>query len=247
MPAGSPTDSTPMFPLHDHNPTESRPYVTIAIIVACALVYLWLILLDDYGQRHAVFAFGTIPAVLFDKAYLPAEFVLVPTWATAFTSMFMHGGWVHLIGNMLYLWVFGDNVEDAMGPVYFTFFYLVCGLLAIIAHATLNPDSHVPCIGASGAVSGVLGAYLLLYPHARVLVAPLPFLALIQFNFWLRAWWLLGGWFALQLLNYAMVEAEGARVAWEAHIAGFLAGAILIPFFKRRGVKLLSPARSRPG
>ena len=165
-----------MFPLHDDNPTRITPYVTIALIVACALVFLWQISLDGYGQRHAVFALGAIPAVLFDKAHLPSELVLVPAWATAFTSMFMHGGWMHVIGNMLYLWIFGNNVEDAMGHVRFTVFYLVCGLLALVAHAAPNAASQVPLIGASGAVSGVLGAYLLLYPHARVLVAiPLGF------------------------------------------------------------------------
>ena len=233
-----------MFPLHDDNPTRITPYVTIALIVACALVFLWQISLDGYGQRHAVFALGAIPAVLFDKAHLPAELVLVPAWATAFTSMFMHGGWMHLIGNMLYLWIFGNNVEDAMGHVRFTVFYLVCGLLALVAHAAPNAASQVPLIGASGAVSGVLGAYLLLYPHARVLVA-------IPLGFYLttmrvRAVWVLGGWFVLQLINsVVMGSGGGGGVAWSAHVGGFLAGAVLIPFFKHRSVKLLAPARIR--
>ena len=143
-------------------------------------------------------------------AHLPAELVLVPAWATAFTSMFMHGGWMHIIGNMLYLWIFGNNVEDAMGPVRFTFFYVICGLLALVVHAAPNPTSQVPLIGASGAVSGVLGAYLLLYPHARVLVV-------IPFGFFLhsmriRAAWVLGGWFLLQLINSAVMAAPAA--AW---------------------------------
>ena len=244
MPAGSSTASAPMFPLHDDNPTRITPFVTVALIAACGLAFLWQISLDGYGQRHAVFALGAIPAVLFDKAHLPAELVLVPAWATAFTSMFMHGGWMHLIGNMLYLWIFGNNVEDAMGHVRFTCFYLVCGLLALVAHAAPNADSTVPLIGASGAVSGVLGAYLLLYPHARVLVA-------IPFGFFLhtvriRAAWVLGGWFVLQLVNSAAMDgAGGGGVAWSAHVGGFLAGAVLIPFFKHRNVKLFAPARVR--
>ena len=232
-----------MFPLHDDNPTRHTPFITVGLIVGCALVFLWQSSLDVYGARHAVFALGAIPAVLFDRAHLPAELVLVPAWATAFTSMFMHGGWMHIIGNMLYLWIFGNNVEDSMGAVRFTVFYLVCGLLALVAHAAPNPDSQIPLVGASGAVSGVLGAYLLLYPHARVLVAiPLGFLI---HTMRIRAVWVLGGWFLLQLVNSAMVGAEGAGVAWDAHIGGFLAGAVLIPFFKRRGVKLFAPARTR--
>lgn len=232
-----------MFPLHDDNPTQCTPYVTIGLIVACALVFLWQTSLDHYGERHAVFALGAIPAVLFDAAHLPAELVLVPAWATVFTSMFMHGGWMHIIGNMLYLWIFGNNVEDAMGPVRFTIFYLVCGMLAVVTHAAPNPDSEVPLIGASGAVSGVLGAYLLLYPHARVLVA-------IPFGFFIhtmrvRALWVLGGWFVLQLINSALADPGGGGVAWSAHVGGFLAGTVLIPFFKYRRVKLFAPSRIR--
>ena len=243
MPAGSFTARAPMFPLHDDNPTERTPFVTVAIIVACALVFLWQISLDGYDRQHAVFALGAIPAVLFDMAHLPAELVLVPAWATAFTSMFMHGGWMHLIGNMLYLWIFGNNVEDAMGPVRFTCFYLVCGLLALVAHAAPNAASQVPLIGASGAVSGVLGAYLLLYPHARVLVV-IPF-GIFLHSMRIRAGWVLGGWFLLQLFNSAVTGSAGGGVAWGAHVGGFLAGAVLIPFFKHRNVKLFAPARPR--
>ena len=192
-----------MFPLHDDNPTQRTPFVTVALIVACALVFLWQISLDHYGQQHAVFALGAIPAVLFDTARLPAELVLVPAWATAFTSMFMHGGWMHLIGNMLYLWIFGNNVEDAMGPVRFTFFYLICGNAR--PRRPRRPQRRLPeLVGASGAVSGVLGAYLLLYPHARVLVA-IPFGIFIH-TMRVRAVWVLGGWFVLQLINSAMAR-----------------------------------------
>ena len=235
-----------MFPLHDDNPTRRTPFVTVGLIAACTLVFLWQFSLDDFGQRHAVFALGAIPAVLFDTARLPPELAIVPAWMTAFTSMFMHGGWMHVIGNMLYLWIFGNNVEDAMGPVRFTFFYLVCGLLALVAHAAPNPASQVPLVGASGAVSGVLGAYLLLYPHARVLVAiPLGFFI---HTMRIRAGWVLGGWFVLQLFNSAVAgNAGGGGVAWGAHVAGFLAGAVLIPFFKDRRVKLFAPARTRYG
>ena len=235
-----------MFPLHDDNPTRRTPFLTVGLIAACALVFLWQASLDGFGQRHAVFALGAIPAVLFETARLPAELTLVPAWMTAFTSMFLHGGWMHLIGNMLYLWIFGNNVEDAMGPVRFTFFYLLCGLLALVTHLAPNAASLTPVIGASGAVSGVLGAYLLLYPHARVLVA-VPFGIFIH-TMRIRAVWVLGGWFLLQLFHSAAAGSSGGGgVAWGAHVGGFLAGAALIPFFKDRRVRLFAPARAAPG
>jgi membrane associated rhomboid family serine protease len=226
-----------MIPLRDDNPSSSPPIVTVSIIVACALVFLWQLSLGGGGQR-AVFALGAIPAVLFHRADLPAELSVIPPMLTAFTSMFLHGGWMHIIGNMLYLWIFGDNVEDSMGHARFIVFYLVCGLAAVAAQAIPDPSSQIPMIGASGAISGVLGAYLLLFPHARVLVlVPLGF---IMQTMRLPAGLVLALWFGLQLLSNATQQGAGG-VAFRAHIGGFIAGMVLIPFFKQRRVALFHP------
>ena len=159
-----------MIPLHDDNPTDIFPVLTVTFIAACVLVFLWQTSLGSQGYQAAVYALGVIPAVLLDKVTLPAELAVVPASVTVFTSMFLHGGFMHLAGNMLYLWIFGNNVEDAMGHGRFIVFYLLCGVAAVFGQVLQNPDSQIPMIGASGAISGVLGAYLILYPRARVLV-----------------------------------------------------------------------------
>ncbi len=229
-----------MIPLHDDNPTRIFPLFTIIFIAACVLVFLWQASLGKQGYAVAVYALGVIPAVLLDKVVLPAELAVIPAGMTIFTSMFLHGGFMHLAGNMLYLWIFGNNVEDAMGHGRFIVFYLLCGVAAVFGQVLQNPDSHIPMIGASGAISGVLGAYLLLYPHARVLVViPLGFfLQLIR----LPALWVLGLWFVLQLINSAMTSSEGGGVAWYAHIGGFIAGMVLIPIFRSPDVALFHRA-----
>ncbi|MCC6714564.1 MAG: rhomboid family intramembrane serine protease [Gammaproteobacteria bacterium] len=234
-----------MIPLHDDNPTRIAPVVTMVTIAACALVFLWQMSLGGEGGQRAVYSLGVIPAVLFDRAELPAELALVPAEATVFTSMFLHGGIMHLVGNMLYLWIFGNNVEDAMGHVRFAIFYLLCGVAAAVGQAWMHPDSQVPMIGASGAISGVLGAYLLLYPHARVLtVVPLGLYAPIVR---LPALLVLGFWFVMQLFASAAAGGGGkGGVAWFAHIGGFIAGMVLIPFFKHRDVRLFHPAQPLP-
>ena len=225
-----------MIPLHDDNPTTILPVLTITFIVACVLVFLWQSTLDGEAGRVAVFSLGVIPAVLLDKVQLPAELAVIPASLTMFTSMFLHGGFMHLAGNMLYLWIFGNNVEDAMGHIRFIIFYLACGIAAVIGQTIQNPDSQIPMIGASGAISGVLGAYLLLYPHARVLVLiPLGFFSqLIR----LKAVWVLGFWFLLQIVNSILSSSEGGGVAWFAHIGGFIAGMALVPLFKYRHMPL---------
>jgi membrane associated rhomboid family serine protease len=155
--------------------------------------------------------------------------------------MFLHGGILHLLGNMLYLWIFGDNVEDSMGHVRFIVFYVLCGIAAVFAQALPDPSSQVPMIGASGAISGVLGAYLLLFPHARILVLiPLGF---IMHSTRLPAMWVLLLWFGLQFLSSAMQGPGSGGVAFRAHIGGFIAGLVLIPLFKHRNVRLLNPLR----
>jgi len=204
------------------------------------LAFLWQSSLGPAGNQAAVISLGVIPAVLLDKVQLPAELAVIPAGLTVFTSMFLHGGFMHLAGNMLYLWIFGNNVEDSMGHVRFVIFYVICGVAAVAGQTLQNPDSQIPMIGASGAISGVLGAYLLLYPHARVLVAiPLGFfIHMVR----MPAMWVLGFWFLFQLISSAMASSEGGGVAWFAHIGGFIAGMALIPLFKYKRVSLFHPA-----
>jgi len=224
-----------MIPLNDDNPTRITPFVAWTLIAMCVLVFLWQFSLGPQGMQAAVFAYGFIPANFFGQAALPPELAVVPPSITVLTSMFLHGGWMHLIGNMLYLWIFGDNVEDAMGHNRFVFFYLICGLAAALAQAIPAPGSEIPMVGASGAISGVLGAYLLLHPRAHVLVLiPLGFFTQIVK---LPAMIVLGLWFGLQLFQEA-AAGEGAGVAFRAHIGGFVAGMLLVPLFKYRKVSL---------
>ena len=215
-----------MIPLRDDNPTQSPP------IVLCGLAFVWQFFLAPRGAQGAAFSLGLIPAVLFGSAELPSELRMVPAPLTLFTSMFLHGGILHLGGNMLYLWIFGDNIEDRMGPARFVAFYLICGLAAAFAQAIPSPGSQIPVIGASGAVSGVLGAYLLLYPHARVLVA-LP-LIIVFYTFYMPALAVLGIWFVGQLLSSLGQTAGEAGIAFRAHIGGFVAGLVLVHFFVRK-------------
>jgi len=229
-----------MFPLHDDNPTQTVPYVTWALITACVLAFFWQQSLGDAVQS-AVYAFGMIPAVLLDIKSLPPELDLLPAWMTVLTSMFLHGGWMHLIGNMLYLWIFGNNVEDAMGHGRFLAFYLLCGIIAALSQVAMNTASEVPMVGASGAISGVLGAYILLYPHARVLVL-IPIIIIIT-TARIAAYWVLGFWFVMQLISTTANAGQEGGVAFAAHIGGFVAGMVLIPIFKHRHVPLFAPAR----
>jgi membrane associated rhomboid family serine protease len=225
-----------MIPLKDDSPSASKPWVTISLIVSCVCVFLWQRSLDTAAGRQAVAALGAIPAVLLTGARLPPELQWVPRFASPFTSMFLHGGWMHLLGNMLFLWIYGDNVEDVMGHARYLAFYLLCGIAAIFAQAVSAPDSPYPIIGASGAISGVLGAYLLLFPRARVLT-----LVLLPFFFTtlrMPAMLLLLLWFAVQLLSDLAAPDGAASVAFRAHIGGFLTGMLLVPFLKRRDAAL---------
>ena len=228
-----------MIPLHDDNPTTIQPVVTIAFIAICVLAFLWQSSHGPQEQQQIVYALGAIPAVLLQDARLAPELTWVPAGATVFTSMFLHGGWMHLIGNMLYLWIFGNNIEDAMGHVRYVLFYLFCGIVAVYTHAIPNAASEIPMIGASGAISGVLGAYLLLYPRAKILVGiPLGF---ILHTMRLSAMWVLGLWFGMQIISSLLTPPGQAGVAFGAHIGGFVAGMVLIPLFKYRRFRLHNP------
>ena len=229
-----------MIPLKDSNPTERFPIITVVFIILNVLVFFYQTSLSDDAVESFVGAFSLVPARLFHAGtVLPG---LVPAGVTIFTAQFLHGGLFHLIGNMLYLWIFGNNVEDSMGRVRFIVFYLLCGAIASIAHAFMYAQSNVPMIGASGAVSGILGAYVMLFPRARVLT-------LFTLGFFVRmievpAMMVLGFWFIFQFLNALVLQGAGG-VAWYAHIGGFLAGSALILFFKRGDVPLWGKGRYR--
>lgn len=222
-----------MIPLRDNIRTRRFPAITIGLIAANVAVFLYQYLLVPESTRRIIFLYGLIPREITTGVPLvPHPF---PVQVTLFTSMFVHGGFFHVAGNMLYLWIFGNNVEDAMGRARFILFYLLSGLAAAFTQVMAGPNSSIPMVGASGAVSGILGAYLLLYPHARVLT-------LITLGwFWrlveIPALIVLGFWIVVQVLNGLWTfSSQGGGVAWFAHIGGFAAGMLLLPFCKRRTV-----------
>jgi membrane associated rhomboid family serine protease len=234
-----------LFPLSDDNPRVriTTPYVNYVIIGICVVVFLWQLSLGPAGDQK-ILSLGMIPARLFGYGELPPELVVVPPWATILTSMFMHGGFLHLGGNMLYLWIFGDNIEDSMGHVRYAIFYLACGTAAALAQGLVDPASEIPMVGASGAISGVLGAYILLHPGATVRVFIFVFFFVTVAH--IPALIVLGVWFLMQLVSAASASAAEPGVAFWAHIGGFVAGLALIPFFKRRWVEILERPRHRP-
>jgi membrane associated rhomboid family serine protease len=227
------------IPISDDNPLRAirLQWVTLGLIAVNVLVFLLEVLGDSPGSQAAIVSFAVVPSELFQvqgpvSATLPTAFAApVPEWITLITYQFLHGGILHLVSNMLFLWVFGDNVEDAMGHLKFLIFYLLCGVAGGLVHAALLPSSELPLIGASGAVSGVIAAYLMLHPRVRVWVLAFRFLPLR-----VPAAWVLGIWVATQLIMAVVAPADG--VAWWAHIGGMAAGAVLVLFMRRPGVKL---------
>ena len=225
-----------MIPLRDRNPSGSFPSVTIALIVANALVFVYEVHLGPV-VREFIARFALTPAEVTASVVYGSP-TISATVAPFFTSMFLHGGWLHLIGNMWFLWIFGDNVEDTLGSFRYLLFYLACGLGAAGAHVLLQPASTAPTLGASGAIAGVLGAYAILFPGARVvtLVPIFFFLQIIE----LPAMIVLGMWFVLQLFSgsFALASAISGGTAWWAHIGGFLAGMLLILAIRPRRVRI---------
>jgi membrane associated rhomboid family serine protease len=228
-----------MFPLRDDNPTVTASVATLAIIVANVAVWVFVQGLGtEPALSRSVCSLGAIPGALLGQ--LPAgtrvplgDAVCVlgePSRITAITSMFMHGGWMHIVGNLWFLYVFGDNVEDSMGPVRFVVFYLVCGIAAVVAQTLANPSSPIPMVGASGAIGGVMGAYAVLYP--RVPVHMLVFLGFYVDRIVVPAYVMLGYWFLIQLLSGAALPSSGGGVAFWAHIGGFVAGVVLVFIFR---------------
>ena len=231
-----------MFPIRDDNPHFLTPYATYAIIALNALAW---IVLQGFGLEPtlsgSLCSLGLIPGELLQTAPpgvrvpIGPDAVCVlsdsPSWLTPITSMFLHGGWFHIIGNMWFLWIFGNNVEDAMGHVRFVVFYVLCGLAAAAAQTATNPESVIPMVGASGAIGGVMGAYVILYP--RVHVHMLLVLGFYVTTFAVPAVFMLGYWFLIQLLSGAVsIGAEGGGVAFWAHVGGFVAGAVLVFVFR---------------
>ncbi|WDR04629.1 rhomboid family intramembrane serine protease [Devosia rhodophyticola] len=222
------------LPLHDSNPIRyvKVAYVTYGLIALNALIFLIEANLSPAAFEQATIGFGMIPIVVRDL--YPQPVAWLPDWANLFTYAFLHADWLHLLTNMLFLWIFGDNIEDAMGHWRFLLFYLSCTGLAALAHLAFNLDGNGPLVGASGAVAGVMGAYVLLYPHARVFVLarivipiPLP----------VPAFWMLGFWIASQIF-YLIID-QGEPVSWWAHLGGFAAGIALTFILRRRAVPLL--------
>ncbi len=218
------------FPIgDDDSQVDLAPVVTVAIIALNVLVFLYQMTLPAGNLEHFMLAYSTIPREISTGHDLPPT-IPVPVYLTLLTAMFMHGGLMHIIGNMVYLWVFGNNIEAALGHARYLAFYLVCGILAGLTHVILNPISTTPSLGASGAISGVLGAYLVMFPKSRVNI--LVWRTVVPTS----AWVALGGWIALQLLSVALTprNAGGGGVAFWAHIGGFFAGMILGPLMRRR-------------
>ena len=224
----------PFLPLHDDNPriVIRHPWVTWALIVTCCAIFWAEASLMAPQLQHLFYGLGMIPATLTGRAELPAEVYILPPVVTLLTYQFLHGDLLHLVFNMAFVWVFGDNIEDSMGHRRFLVFYLLCGFLAGAAHLVADPASRVPVIGASGAISGILGAYLVLHPRAKVLVV-------FFIPFYLPAYLLLIFWIGFQVYSATHGQAEAAvGVAWWAHIGGFAAGMALIPLFRHKTIAL---------
>ena len=216
-----------MFPLKDDNPTKTKPIITIGIIIFCITIFLYQFSLIDTKNFEIINNFGMKPKDLLSSNSISVYFTL-------FSSMFLHGGFMHLIGNMLFLWIYGNNIEDAMGHYKFLLFYITCGLAAAFLQAFVAPNSDIPMIGASGAVSGVLSAYLLLYPRARVhtLIFVFFFITVIR----IPAGILIIIWLVTQVFNAILVDSNSPGVAWFAHIGGFIMGILLVPFLKKKDI-----------
>jgi membrane associated rhomboid family serine protease len=222
-----------MIPLKDLNPRATKPFVTVLIILVNVVVFIYELSLGPRVGRAFLFEYGMIPARV--ELLLSGHVVsLTQTFTPLLTSMFLHGGWLHIIGNMWFLWIFGDNVEDFLGHWDYLLFYLVCGIGAGVVHTLANLSSTVPAVGASGAISGVLGAYIVLFPRSRVLtLVPLVF---FFFTVQLPAVVILGYWFLIQFLSglSALGAQTGGGTAWWAHIGGFILGAVLVMGSRRR-------------
>ncbi len=211
-----------MIPLRDSQRSNSTPVITIGLIVVNVLAFLYQTSLDRFSLNHVIMEYGVVPSRL--------------QLTSLVTSMFLHGGWMHLIGNMWFLWIYGDNVEDILGHAKYLIFYLACGVAAALAHVALNGDSRVPTIGASGAIAGVMGAYMVKFPRARIIT--LIFLFVFVTTIEIPAYVILLYWFVIQIfsgvgsIGYSQISQGG--VAWFAHVGGFVTGIILVMLMRTR-------------
>jgi len=225
-----------MIPLSDDTPRFSTPFITYFIIALNTVVFLFELSVGEQSHRalsSLMYQFGVVP-VSFERALVGSHaFSVAGLFLPLLTSMFLHASWLHLIGNMWFLWIFGDNIEDHLGHFTYLLFYLVSGFAAAVAHILLNVGSNVPSVGASGAIAGVMGAYFVLYPRARVLMWFPPI-----FFFHLPAWLVLGYWFLMQFLSGAATSiaetSQGGGIAFWAHVGGFAAGVVLIKILPER-------------
>lgn len=218
-----------MIPIRDAARSAHFPLINWLLIVANSLAFFWQLSLGPRLQE-AVFLYGIVP-MRYSDPVAAAHFTLLEQVLPFFTSMFLHGGWLHILGNMWFLYIFGDNIEDRLGSIRYLFFYLLCGIAAGLIHLITNWHSRLPTIGASGAIAGVMGAYVLLFPRARILTL-VPIFFFVQF-FEIPAFIFLGYWFLIQLLSAGLTPSEMGGVAWWAHIGGFVAGAVLVKLFDR--------------
>ncbi|MEC8244053.1 MAG: rhomboid family intramembrane serine protease [Verrucomicrobiota bacterium] len=233
------------LPYKDDNPTRSTPIVNWLLIIANIWVFFtWQFPLGPKEQAAYFSSFGFIPATFFGQFFYPSVEGIIWEWYSVVTSMFSHGGVAHLFGNMLFLYLYGDNMEDALGKLRYLIFYLGCGLLAALAQAFLNPASQIPMVGASGAISGVIGGYLLLYPKANIRV----FYWIILFigTMMVPAYLVLGIWLLEQVLLFPESMKNAGGVAIAAHLGGFAGGFILTPLLKKKEIKFFQDGYSRP-
>lgn len=232
-----------MFPLRDDNPTTITPFVTWALIALNVAVFIYQLSLAPRDAQLFAYQFGSVPAVVLGTQSLPEQIAVIHPLMSAFASMFLHGGWMHLISNMWFLWIFGNNIEEAMGHARYLAFYLICGVLASASHIVSNPESLIPAIGASGAIAGALGAYIMLYPRARVWT--LVILGFFIKVIYVPAGVILGFWILLQFVSGSMMAGrqDAGGVAFWAHVGGFIAGILFVGVFKKRDVRFFNPAR----
>jgi membrane associated rhomboid family serine protease len=232
------------LPYKDDNPTRSVPVINwILILVNLWVFFTWQFPLGPKEQAAYFSSFGFIPATFFGQFFYPSAEGIIWEWYSVITSMFSHGGIAHLFGNMLFLYLYGDNLEDALGKFRYLVFYLGCGFLAALAQAFLNPASQIPMVGASGAISGVIGGYLLLYPRANIRV--FYWVLLFIGTMMVPAYLVLGIWLLEQVLLFPDSMKEAGGVAIAAHLGGFAGGFLLTPLFKKKGVKLFQGGHSR--
>ena len=224
-----------MIPIRDDAPRFSTPWVNYFIVAINVLVFLFEVALDPQGRSVLIYHFGVVPAQI--TSLVGAQHgAIEPALLPVLTSMFLHGSWMHLIGNMWFLWIFGDNIEDHLGHLRYFILYLVCGIAASATHILFNLGSDIPSVGASGAIAGVMGAYFVLFPSARVLtLVPFFFIYFV----WLPAWVMLGYWFVVQFLSGAATSItyskdSGGGIAFWAHVGGFVTGLLLIKLFPRQ-------------